>query len=174
MSLHEEVAARAQSGPHVAKVAGVIAQVQVRTSQRGNRFAFVGLSDPSGQFEVTLFSEAFEAARPHLEPGTRVVIQVEATQEGEGVRLTGRGVTPVDEGALGGAGLRVFVDRAEALDAVARLLAGTGPGKRGPVTLCFPLLGLEVEVELPEPFCVTPQVRRALKSVPGVLEVEDA
>jgi hypothetical protein len=29
-------------------------------------------------------------------------------------------------------------------------------------------------VELPEPFCVTPGVRRAIKSVPGVLEVEDA
>ena len=32
----------------------------------------------------------------------------------------------------------------------------------------------QVEVELPEPFCVTPQVRRALKSLPGVLEVEEA
>jgi DNA polymerase-3 subunit alpha len=84
-----EVVARAQEGPHRGQGrghhrAGAGAHLAARQPLRLRRA--VG---PLGQFEVTLFSEALEAARPHLEPGNRVVIQVEATQEGEGVRLMG-------------------------------------------------------------------------------------
>jgi DNA polymerase-3 subunit alpha len=64
---------------------------QERKSQRGTRFAFVGLSDPTGTYEVMLFSEALEASRHILEPGTNVRVQVKVeTQEGQ-VRLRGRG-----------------------------------------------------------------------------------
>jgi DNA polymerase-3 subunit alpha len=50
----------------------------------------VGLSDPTGTYEVMVFSEALEASRHMLEPGTNVRVQVKVeTQEGQ-VRLRGR------------------------------------------------------------------------------------
>ena len=67
--------ARAERGPFIAKMAGVVAARQERKSARGNRFAFVQLSDPTGGYEVTLFSEVLEASRDHLEPGAQVVIR---------------------------------------------------------------------------------------------------
>jgi DNA polymerase-3 subunit alpha len=177
---YDEVSLRVQDGPFVAKIAGVVAARQERKSARGNRFAFVSMSDPTGQFEVTLFSKALEAGRPHLDPGMRVVIQVECTAEGDQLRLTGRGVTPIDEVVQGaGAGLRVFVQAEEALPAVASVLAQAKEAAKrargGPVTLLLmhPSLPGEVEIDVGDGWPVTPQMRRALRSLPGVLEVEE-
>jgi DNA polymerase-3 subunit alpha len=46
---------------------------------------------------------------------------------------------------------------------------------RGVISLCLPAQGgrQEVEVELPGRFSVTPQLRRSVKDVRGVLEVEE-
>ncbi|WP_210527077.1 DNA polymerase III subunit alpha [Rubellimicrobium arenae] len=180
VSTYDEVTLRVQQGPHIAKIAGTVAARQERKSARGNRFAFVSMSDPTGQFEVTLFSEALEAGRPHLEPGSRVIIQVEATSEGDQLRLTGRAVTPIDDAlANSGTGLRVFIEAEEAFSSVARLLdqarQAAKRARGGPVTLLLMHPGLpgEVEVEVGDNFPVTPQIRRALRSLPGVLEVEE-
>jgi DNA polymerase III subunit alpha len=43
-----EVEKKAAGGPFVAKIAGAVSGRQERKSARGNRFAFVQLSDPTG------------------------------------------------------------------------------------------------------------------------------
>jgi DNA polymerase-3 subunit alpha len=177
-----EVHAKAERGPHVAKMAGAVAGRQERKSARGNRFAFVQLSDPSGLYEVTVFSDTLEAARDHLEAGQNVVLTVEATMESEQLKLLARGVQPVDSVAAdaGGIGLRVFIDEAEAVASVAALLErATAEAKsraRGPVQLCLlsPELPGEVEIALGDGFHVNPQIKGALKSLGGVVTVEDA
>ena len=62
--------------PSVEKLAGSVAARQERKSAKGNRFAFVSLSDPTGLYEVTVFSDVLEACRDHLEPGKNVVLTV--------------------------------------------------------------------------------------------------
>ena len=176
----DEVTARAAQGPLVAKMAGTVAGRQERKSARGNRFAFVQLSDTTGQYEVTLFSETLEAARPLLETGMQIVIQVEAVMEGEQLKLLGRQVEPVDEvvANAGASGLRVFLEEEEALATVASVLdrarRDLPRASRGPVylTVMDGVLG-EVDLELPDPCPVTPQVRSALRALPGILEVEE-
>lgn len=106
----DELAAKAENGPLVAKLAGVVAGRQERKSAKGNRFAFVQLSDSSGAYEVTLFSDTLEKTREHLEAGAKVVITVEATLEADQLKLLGRSVAPVDVAVAdaGASGLRVF------------------------------------------------------------------
>ncbi|MCC5974784.1 MAG: DNA polymerase III subunit alpha [Rubellimicrobium sp.] len=178
----DEVTLRVERGPHLAKMAGTVTARQERKSARGNRFAFVGLSDPTGQYEVTVFSDTLEVARPFLEPGTQVVLTVEATMEADQLKLLCRGAQPIDtvtDGA-GSAGLRVFVERAEAVPSVAGLLEAALrdgiKGGRGPVYLCLMDRGLpgEVEVDCGADYPVTPQIKAALRSLDGVLEVEEA
>ncbi len=82
-------------------MAGAVGGRQERKSARGNRFAFVQLSDPTGLYEVTLFSDTLEAARDHLETGAKVVVTVEATMEAEQLKLLGRAVAPIDAVAAG-------------------------------------------------------------------------
>ncbi|QDY68421.1 DNA polymerase III subunit alpha [Qingshengfaniella alkalisoli] len=176
-----EVEDAARSGPLVAKLAGSVAGRQERKSARGNRFAFVQLSDPTGLYEVTVFSEALENSREHLEAGSNVVISVEATVESDQLKLLCRGVQPVDQAVAGAdaMGLKVYLDDEEAIISVATLLdrvtAEAKTRARGPVSLCLmhPDLPGEVELDLPHGYAVTPQVKGALKSLGGVVMVEE-
>ena len=162
-------------------MAGAVAGRQERKSARGNRYAFVQLSDPSGLYEVTVFSDTLEAARDHLEPGANVVLQIEATMESEQLKLLARSVVPIDgvvsEG--GSMGLKVFVDEAIAVEAVATLLErATADAKgrsRAPVRLCLLGDGLpgEVELDLGVDYVVNPQIKGAIKAIDGVVMVED-
>ena len=176
----DEVMHKAQSGPIVAKLAGVVAGRQERKSARGNRFAFCQLSDPTGAYEVTLFSEALEKSREHLETGQKVVITAEATMEADQLKFLGRSVAPVDIAVadLGSKGLRIFVEAEAAFPAISSVLdqANSQSGTKGPVFLCLLNSELpgEVELDVGQDFVVNPQIKGALKSLPGVLEVEDA
>ncbi len=177
---YAELTARAARGPLVARLAGSVSARQERKSARGNRFAFVQLSDPTGLFEVTVFSDTLEAARAHLEPGASVVLTVEATMEADTLKLLARGAQPVDEvvADAGAPGLRVHIGAAGAVASVARLLDrfGDGPARaRGPVRFCVadPSTGREVDIETGHAHVITPQLRGAVKSLEGVLAVEE-
>ena len=177
----DEVIAKAENAPLVAKLAGVVAGRQERKSARGNRFAFCQMSDTTGAYEVTLFSETLEKSREHLETGAKVVVTVEATMEADQLKLLGRSVAPIDAvvADVGGLGLLIFVDAPEAVGAVASVLDGARKAVksagRGPVRFCLmdPSLPGEVEIDLGQDFPVTPQIKGAIKSLNGVLEVED-
>jgi DNA polymerase III subunit alpha len=176
--LTEKVSTR---GAMNARLAGVVAGRQERKSARGNRFAFAQLSDTTGGYEVTLFSDTLELAREHLEVGSKIVITVEATMESDQLKLLGRSVAPIDAAVAdaGSMGLRVFIDGPGAIQAVADVLDGArqavkAAGK-GPVQFCLmhPDLPGEVEVDLGREFPVTPQIKGAIRSLDGVMEVEE-
>ena len=177
----EDVTAKAESQPFIAKMAGVVAGRQERKSARGNRFAFCQLSDPSGAYEITVFSEALEKSREHLETGNKVVCQLEATMEADQLKLLCRSVTPVEASMAGGVamGLRIFVEAPEALGQIANILTRAEQqlpkAPRGPVHLCFAGSGLpgEVELDVAQAFPVTPEIKGAVKSLGGVLAVEE-
>jgi DNA polymerase-3 subunit alpha len=177
----DEVTAKAQGGPLVAKMAGVVAGRQERKSARGNRFAFCQLSDPTGAFEVTLFSETLEKAREHLETGAKVLITVEATMESDQLKLLGRGVAPAEQAVAeaGAAGLRIYVEAPDAISHIANVLGRAAEqlpkAARGPVHLCLMHEGLpgEVELDLKQQFPVNPEIKGAVKSLSGVLAVEE-
>ncbi|SEN02407.1 DNA polymerase III, alpha subunit [Loktanella fryxellensis] len=178
----DEVTARAERGACIVKMAGTVSGRQERKSARGNRFAFAQLSDPTGQYEVTIFSDTLEAGRAHLETGSQVVLQVEATMESDQLKLLARSIGPIDTAVVDATsnGLRVFLDRIEAIASVESVLSAAVrdkvKGARGPVYFCLmdPALPGEVELDLGQDFPVNPQVRGALRSLGGVIEVEDA
>jgi DNA polymerase-3 subunit alpha len=164
-------------------MAGAVSQRQERKSQRGTRFAFVGLSDPTGTYEVMVFSEALEAARHMLEPGTNVRVQVKVeTQDGQ-VRLRAETVQLVDEAVAAEArGFRVFVNDCAAPASVAQLLARIAATARPPraarsTSAPWPPISpggaAEVEALVGEGLPVSPQIKGALKSLPGVVTVEE-
>ena len=171
-----EVTAAAEGGPLVAKLAGSVSSRQERKSAKGNRFAFVQLSDPTGLYEVTVFSDTLEAARDHLEPGKNVVLTVEATLEGETLKLLARAAQPIDSVAAeaGGSDLRIHLDRAEAVASVAALLEQVTGRAKSQIILCVADdTGREIDLALPRPYPVTPQVKGAIKAMRGVVMVEE-
>ena len=177
----DDVTAKAERGACIVKMAGTVSGRQERKSARGNRFAFVQLSDPTGQYEVTMFSDTLETAREHLETGSQVVIQAEATMEADQLKLLGRSVSPIDIAVtdVGSAGLRLYLEEPSAIPSVATILENAirdgVKGGRGPIYFCLMNSDLpgEVELDLGDDFPVNPQIKGALRSLGGVIEVEE-
>ena len=176
-----EVTAKAERQPLVAKLAGSISGKQERKSARGNRFAFVQLSDPTGLYEVTVFSDTLEAARDVIEPGTNVVLTVEANMEADQLKLLARSIVPIDTIAAGAGGLalKIHIDEISAVASVQSVLQRMADGKgargKGQITFCIADrdTGQEVDVTPEQDFPLTPQIKSAFKSLPGVVHVED-
>jgi DNA polymerase-3 subunit alpha len=83
------------------QMAGVLLKKQEKMSQKGSKYAFLQLSDPTGIFEVTLFSEMLASAREHLIPGTPLLLGVEAESREDQIRFTCTRIEPL-EAALEG------------------------------------------------------------------------
>jgi DNA polymerase-3 subunit alpha len=166
-------AALAANGATRFRLAGIVIGKKERTSARGNRFAFVQLSDTSGAFELTLFSEVLGQTRALLEGGQPLIVTVDVRREEENLRLTVQKIEPLDTVvAHAAAGLRIFVGEAEALPRLKSVIAREAGG-RGRVTVVLDLPGREIEVALPGGFRVDPRIRAAVKSLPGIVDVHD-
>jgi len=155
------------------RLAGIVIGKKERTSARGNRFAFIQLSDTSGAFEVTVFSETLAQARGLLDGGQPLIVTVDVRRDEENLRLTVQRVEPLDTVvAQAAAGLRIFVAEAEALPRLKSVISREAGG-RGRVTVVLDLPSREIEVALPGGFRVDPRIRAAVKSLPGIIDVHD-
>jgi DNA polymerase III subunit alpha len=159
-------------GLSAAKLAGTVIHRQERRSKSGNRFAFVGLSDPTGQYEAICFSDTLAQARDLLEPGTSVLGRFEADVDGEEVRLRLQSVEVLDAAAAQVAGGLVIV--LGDASPVAKIAEKLGNGGRAPVRVVLHAEGgRQIEIALGNRFTVTPQLKSTFKALPGVLDVLD-
>jgi len=172
-----DVIPRAEAGAEVFRMAGIVRRKQERASQSsGEKFAFVTLSDPTGEYEVLFPPESLRRCREMLEPGRAVSIKVRARARDGEVRFFGDDAEPVEkvvENAV--AGLRIHVaPRSAEIEALKRRLESAANSRGGEIILTAPLDGgREVELKLPGRFTLDGAVRGALKTAPGVLYVED-
>ena len=142
-----------------------------RRSRNDQSYAFVSISDATGMYEVMFFPEVLTASRPLLEAGRSVLLKVSAAWEGEELKLRALWVKDLAvEAAQAGEGLRVRLNDAAALNALAEQFRQ--PGK-GIVTLVVPgAAGEEVEIALPKRQQVSVAMKEALRTLPGVAAVE--
>ena len=174
--LYSDAVAKALGGTEALRMAGIVRRKQEKPGRTGEKFAFVTLSDPTGEYEVLFPPETLRRCREQLEPGKAVSIRVRAkASEGE-VRFFGDDAQPVEkvvEDAV--AGLRVHVSpRSAEIDALKARLETAASARGGEILLVAPLdLGREVEVRLPGRFKLDTSVRGMLKTAPGVVFIED-
>jgi DNA polymerase-3 subunit alpha len=159
-----------------ARVAGLVVGKQERTSQKGNRFAFIQLTDASGMYEATIFSERLTAAREMLEPGRALLLNVDCRQDEEGgLRLMVNEVSSLDQAAAAtAAGLRIFLKDAGPVESIRQILGKAGRGKgKIELVLDIPEQKREVDITLRDRIAVSPAVRGAIRAIQGVAEVMD-
>ncbi len=157
------------------RIAATIEEVSERKSAKGNPYAFVRVSDQTGIFEVTLFGDDLAASRDFLIKGNSIVMTLDVRDDGDRRRMIASKIVDIDQASLSvAAGIRVFLKDPAPLENLHNLLNDHDKG-RGQVTLLLelPTMGREVEVTLPGGFAITPQVRGAVKAIPGVMDVHD-
>ena len=122
-----EFATKARTRRVVGTLAGTVLHARERKGKSGNAYAFVAFSDPTGQFEAVVFSEALAASRALLEPGTAVLIDVEAEADGETVKVRVQRLASLEKAAEARhAGMKIYVEDTRALAALAEQVGGEG------------------------------------------------
>ena len=171
-----ELTTNAERGPLMAKLAGSVSSRQERKSAKGNRFAFVQLSDPTGLYEVTVFSDTLEAAREYLEPGKNVILTVEAHLEGDTLKLLCRGAQSIDQEATksGTSALRIHINNAKAADSIAALFGQIEGQNHTQITICvLDEHKREIDLTLSQSYPITPPIKNKIKAITGVVLIEE-
>ncbi len=167
---------QAEAGSEVFKMAGMVRRRQERAQASGERFAFVSLSDPTGEYEVLFPPEALRKCRDILEPGKAVVIKVRAKSRDGEVRFFGDDAETVDSAVESvAASLRVHVSpRSTEIEGLKKRLSSAVSQRGGEIVLVAGLGGgREVELKLPGYYNLDASLRGALKTAPGVAYLED-
>ena len=161
-----------RQGATAGRLAGTVIGRQERKTRTGNKMGIVTFSDASGQYEAVLFSEGLNQYRDLLEPGKSLVITVAAEERPEGIGLRIQTAQSLEEKSVQmQKALRVYVRDSGPLKAVAAHL-----NTRGDALVSFIVIKddgqREIEVELTEKFRISPEIAAALRTAPGVVDVE--
>ncbi|WDI31196.1 DNA polymerase III subunit alpha [Hyphococcus flavus] len=173
-----EAVSLAKSGAALIQMAGVVRTVRMRRSKNGNPFAWVELSDQSGDYEITVFAETLNRSRDLLETGAMLLVSVTVEDRDGDARFTCETIRGLDAAAAAAVSkLRISISTADAFDGLKRRLAAVKPASQREsgsvvVVLRLPETGREVDITLPEQAACTPAMRGALKSLEGVTDVE--
>jgi DNA polymerase-3 subunit alpha len=168
--------AAAAAGAEAFRMVGMVRRRQERSSatSSGGKFAFVSLSDPTGEYEVLFPPETLRRCRDLLEPGKAVVLKVRAKAADGEVRFFGDDAQPLERAiAQVAAGLRIHVSPAVTQLEVLKARLKAAPGGGEVMFVAAFAGGREVELKLPGRYLLDPAVRGALKIAPGVAALED-
>ncbi len=153
-------------------LAGTVTSLQQRKTRTGNRMGIVQISDATGQYEAVLFSESLEQYRELLQAGNSVVLNVAAEDKPEGISLRINSVKSLEvEASKVQRQLYIFLRDEAPLASLPSLIS-----KRGEASVSLIVMQgqgeREIEIGLPGKRMVSPQVAGAIKSIPGVVDVE--
>ncbi len=167
-----DFAVSVKKGATAGRLAGTVTSKQERKTRTGNKMGIVAFSDSSGQFEAVLFSEMLAQYRDLLEPGTSLVMTVQAEERPEGIGLRIQTLQSLEERSRDmQKALRVYVRDSGPLRSIAAHLNTRGDG-----AVSFIVIKdngqREIEVELSDRYRLSNEIAAALRSAPGVIDVE--
>ena len=177
ITLYAEALSLAAEGQEAFRMAGVVRRRQERAAAgSGEKFAFVTLSDPTGEYEVLFPPESLRKNRDQLEPGASIVLKVRCKGKDGEVRFFGDEAGPMAATLkTDDLGLKVHVS-AHLIDlASLRARLESAKTERGGEISLMSDLGSEgqIEFKLPQRYNLDAHLRGSLKMMPGVLYFED-
>jgi DNA polymerase-3 subunit alpha len=168
-----EVPGKMVSSEAIFRMAGVVRAKKERPARDGGKFAWVTLSDPTGEYEVMIMPEELDASRDYLEPGQSVTFRAKARVRDGDLKLSAEKVELLDGTDMSGCeGVKVFLSRGAPIGDIAKVaetLRGATSASFGELRLVLSLPdGREVELQAAGRFPVDVAARRALKTASGV------
>lgn len=142
------------------RLAGIVITKQERAAKSGQRYAFVQLSDPTGVFEVTVFSELLSQYRELLEPGTALLMTISAQRFEENLRLTCQAIETLEKATDGGS-IEVTLGSEDQVKDFIRFLEKAQPGKTR-IIVKVKTVNAYATLALPSVYTLTPDLRAAM------------
>ncbi|OJW51421.1 MAG: DNA polymerase III subunit alpha [Alphaproteobacteria bacterium 41-28] len=148
------------------RLAGIVITKQERAAKSGQRYAFVQLSDPTGVFEVTVFSELLSQYRDQLEPGTALLVTVSVQLSDDVIRLTCQDIECLEKAADGGV-VTLTLQSGDQVSSLKSLLEKASPGKTR-IVIKVNSQGAISTLVLPSTYALAPNLRASLKDLLNV------
>ena len=161
-------------GAAVYQMAGVLLKKQEKISQRGSKYAFLQLSDPTGIFEVTIFSETLHGVREFLEAGEPLLLTVEVELKEDHLRFTSQKLQPL-EAALDKKinEIEIHLNDKESAKKLKSFLDIEGRGHSKVKIFAHLDKKRAAIIELPGGWSLSSQTRNALRAENGVLRIAE-
>jgi DNA polymerase-3 subunit alpha len=177
VTLAMEIEERASDGKPIEMI-GIVRLRSDKPARNGGKFAFLTLSDPTGEVEMMVFPETLSQNYDLLQVGNAVAVTVGVKRNGEEIRLNAERVLPLESARLsrgmGALKVRLAVGaNPSEIAGVVHHLAKLPDAERGEILVEVPLEdGRLVILKLPATYTISLKAQRALKDVPGVERVE--
>ena len=172
-----ESTGRVLEGATALRLCGVVRRRQERVSNKsGERFAWVTLSDPTGEFEVFVAPELLRTSRDQLENGSAVLVNCRVDNRDEQISFFADRLEVLDT-RMAAHSLKIRLDDPAALAGIkARLDRANSRSDAqldAAVDLFVPLHdGGEAEIRLAGRHCADASVQAALRAVRGVASID--
>lgn len=176
ITLIMEIEDRAGEGRPLEMI-GIVRARNDKSGRNGSKFSFLTVSDPTGERDVTVYSDALNQYGDLLRPGKAVAMTVSVKQNGEETRLIMERAIELESARLSKPSGQLVVRLSSGanpseLASVVRRLEGLSDPDRGSILLEMPLEdGRLVTVRLPQTYTISLKAQRALKEIPGVERV---
>ena len=176
ITLIMEIEDRAGEGRPLEMI-GIVRARNDKSGRNGSKFSFLTVSDPTGERDVTVYSDALNQYGDLLRPGKAVAMTVSVKQNGEETRLIMERAIELESARLSKPSGQLVVRLSSGanpseLASVVRRLEGLSDPDRGSILLEMPLEdGRLVTVKLPQTYTISLKAQRALKEIPGVERV---
>ena len=155
---------------------GSIINKQERISNKGNKFAFIQFSDPSGFFEATAFSDILELYSHLLQPAQNLILYCQATIEENQPKLLLRKVEEISDvlNSIEDLGMKIFINNQNAVSLIKEQLEILNDEriKKSPIKIVVINKEFDVELDLPNSYRVNKDVINSINHIPGVIQVE--
>ena len=79
---------------------GLVRSINERRSKKGDTYAFVSISDTTGEFEPVIFSDNLQKLRSLLVPGKKLAFWIHVKREREDLKLSILSAKPLEESTL--------------------------------------------------------------------------
>ena len=154
-------------------LAGLVISLKKRVSAKGNKYAFIQLSDPSASFELTIFSDVLAKSEGLLVPGNNLLIDV-AVENDSQFKLSVVRIRSLDNVIASiGSAFKIYSTDISAM-ADAKEILPVEPDGSGSISIVASLGECEITIDLPGKFSITPPMMQALKAIPGIDDVREA
>lgn len=156
------------------QMAGVLLKKQEKMSQKGSKYAFLQVSDPTGIFEVMVFSETLNAAREFLEAGESLLLKVEVERRDDQTRMSAGSIQPLEQALEGKIHeIQIHMDASDAAPKIKEFLDIEGRGK-SKITF-FAHLGDErvARITMPGYWSLSAQARNMIRAEKGIIEISE-
>lgn len=158
------------------QMAGVLIRKQEKMSKSGKKFAFVQISDPTGVYEATVFSEILLRTREILTPGTSLLFTNDVEQQEDQLRFTVQDIKLLDEMLVQKLNqLDIEISNEKPIDKLRSLLLSQQQGASGvKIVLVADMNGQSVKVALPGKYTISSDTRNALYALEGVKAIQES